>query len=262
MHFRNKMKKSQINSLRIAFSFFLIYHHSMDIQIEINWKNKLKTAFESRDFQEITQFVKQELKEGKTIFPMPQNIFAAFDLCPFPNVKVVILGQDPYHSWSVVDGKVVPTAHGLCFSVTKGSPIPPSLKNIYAELLTDLGSHNFSIPMHGDLSHWAQQGVLLLNSTLTVEAHKPMSHAGKGWEFFTDEAIRVISRDREQVVFLLWGRHAQAKRSLIDEKKHLILQAPHPSPLSAYNGFFGCRHFSLTNDYLQKQKKPIIDWQL
>jgi uracil-DNA glycosylase len=235
---------------------------AMNIQLEPSWKKVLEAEFEKPYFATLRSFLHAEIQNGQQIFPSPKNIFSAFDLCPFEAVKVVILGQDPYHSLSQVEQKNVPTAHGLCFSVVKGAPVPPSLKNIYKEIEQDLGSSKFSIPNHGNLESWARQGVLLLNATLTVRAHEAMSHAGKGWESFTDAAIRAISDEKEGVVFLLWGRHAQGKASLIDSQKHFILTAAHPSPFSAYNGFFGCHHFSKTNEWLKKCGKLLVDWRV
>jgi uracil-DNA glycosylase len=219
----------------------------MEIKIEQSWKVKLQEEFVAPYFQELTEKVKQLYLNKLSIYPPPKFIFSAFELCPFNEVEVVILGQDPYH------GKG--QAHGLCFSVPEGIPTPPSLKNIYKEIEADLG---VTISSFGNLERWAKQGVLLLNATLSVEAGKPGSHQGIGWETFTDAVIRKISEEKENVVFLLWGRYAQAKVGLIDTERHLVLTAPHPSPFSAHSGFFGCRHFSKTNDYLvSKGKKPI-----
>lgn len=192
-----------------------------------------------------------EEKKNFTIFPPGSLIFNAFNLTPFDQVKVVILGQDPYHDFG--------QAHGLCFSVMDGVPFPKSLINIFKELRDDVG---FEIPMSGNLEKWARQGILLLNATLTVRAHQAGSHQNKGWETFTDQVIRNISNEKEGVVFLLWGNYARAKKVLIDSNKHFILETVHPSPLSAYNGFFGCKHFSKTNDILIQQGKTPIDWQL
>ena len=234
----------------------------MNVQIEPSWKKVLQSEFEKPYFSNLQTFLHSEIKRGQAVFPFPKNIFAAFDLCPFDDTKVVILGQDPYHSVSQVEGKNVPTAHGLCFSVVKGAKVPPSLKNIYKELEQDLGSSRVVIPDHGNLESWARQGVLLLNATLTVRAHEAMSHTKQGWEPFTDAAIKSISDEKENIVFLLWGRHAQGKAALIDEKKHYILTSAHPSPFSAYNGFFGCKHFSKTNQLLKKCGKKEIDWRV
>lgn len=220
----------------------------MDVKIEASWKALLQEEFDKPYFQELTDFVKQEY-QTKKVFPLPQDIFKAFDLCPFGNVKVVMLGQDPYHG----PGQ----AHGLCFSVNKEMPMPPSLLNIYKEIQSDIGG---AIPPHGNLEHWATQGVFLLNATLSVIAHNAGSHQKKGWETFTDEVIRLISERKEHVVFMLWGAYAQDKAWMIDEKKHLVLKSPHPSPLSAHRGFFGGKHFSKANDYLSAKGLEPIKW--
>ena len=220
----------------------------MDVNIHPSWKAVLKEEFEKPYFVELVAFVKEQYKKKK-IYPAPKNIFRAFELCPFEKVKVVILGQDPYH------GKG--QANGLCFSVNADVPFPPSLQNIFKEIQSDLG---LPIPTTGDLDHWAEQGVLLLNATLTVEAGKAGSHQHKGWEIFTDAAIKKLSDEKENLVFLLWGRYAQEKGAVIDDKKHLVLRAAHPSPFSAHSGFFGCKHFSKTNDYLRQNGKEPIDW--
>lgn len=224
---------------------------SMQVNIEASWKEALKQEFEQPYFFQLVEFLKQEKKSGRVIYPLGPEIFNAFQRTPLQAVKVVILGQDPYHG----EGQ----AHGLSFSVRKGVRIPPSLQNIYKELANDVG---FQIPDHGDLSAWARQGVLLLNASLTVLANQPMSHSKIGWEVFTDAVIRTVSEQLTSCVFLLWGSFAQQKRSLIDTKKHLILEAPHPSPLSAHRGFFGCRHFSLSNAYLISKGRDAVDWQL
>jgi len=223
----------------------------VDPQIHESWLSILSNEFQKPYFAELKQFLVAEIKAGKTIYPPAPHIFAAFYRCPFDQVKVVILGQDPYHG----PGQ----AHGLSFSVNKGVRTPPSLQNIYKELKNDL---DLSIPDHGDLHAWAEQGVLLLNATLTVQHKSPASHQGQGWEKFTDQVIQAISTQKEQVVFLLWGRFAQSKAPLIDAKKNLILQAAHPSPFSAHNGFFGCAHFSQANQYLKAHKITPIDWQV
>lgn len=220
----------------------------MDVKIESSWKNLLAEEFSKPYFEELAAFVKEEY-QSKKVFPPPKDIFKAFDLCPLDKVKVVILGQDPYHG----PGQ----AHGLCFSVNQDIPMPPSLVNIYKEIQSDLGGEN---PAHGNLEHWAEQGVFLLNATLTVIAHNAGSHQKKGWETFTDEVIRLISEKKEHVVFMLWGAYAQDKAWMIDESKHLILKAPHPSPLSAHRGFFGCKHFSQANDYLSSKGSEKIEW--
>ncbi len=220
-------------------------------QIEASWKAALSEQFAQPYFAELKQFIVQEITEKQVIYPPPGQIFHAFDTCPFDQVKVVILGQDPYHGTG--------QAHGLCFSVNKGVRIPPSLQNIYKELHTDLG---LAIPTHGNLEKWTKQGVLLLNAVLTVRAGNAASHAGKGWERFTDAVIKELSDKREGIVFLLWGRYAQQKGAIIDCSKHLVLEAAHPSPFSAHNGFLGCRHFSKANDYLTQHGKSPIDWMI
>ncbi len=221
----------------------------MDVKIEKSWKKALKTEFEKKYFQELTNFVKGEYQKKK-VYPAPQNIFRAFDLCPLDQVKVVILGQDPYHGPK--------QANGLCFSVSPGLRFPPSLQNIFKEMLTDLQLKD--PPKSGDLEAWAKQGVLLLNATLTVEARKAGSHQQKGWEELTDAAIKTVSEQKEGVVFILWGRYAQNKTPLIDTSKHLIIKSPHPSPFSANRGFFGSRPFSQTNAYLKQKQKAPINW--
>lgn len=222
----------------------------IDPTIELSWKIKIQDQFNQPYFADLKEFLTEE-KKNFTIFPPGSLIFNAFNLTPFDQVKVVILGQDPYHDFG--------QAHGLCFSVMDGVPFPKSLINIFKELRDDVG---FEIPMSGNLEKWARQGILLLNATLTVRAHQAGSHQNKGWETFTDQVIRNISNEKEGVVFLLWGNYARAKKVLIDSNKHFILETVHPSPLSAYNGFFGCKHFSKTNDILIQQGKTPIDWQL
>ena len=219
-------------------------------KIDQSWLTELKTEFESNYFKELKLFLLEE-KKKQTIYPKGEDIFNAYNLTPFNLVKVVIIGQDPYHGEN--------QAHGLCFSVKKGVKPPPSLKNIYKELKTDVG---FNEPNHGELTQWAKQGVFLLNATLTVRKSQPGSHQKKGWETFTNETIKAISNKKKGVVFLLWGRFAQEKENLIDAKKHHILKAAHPSPFSAYNGFFGCKHFSKTNSLLQSQNLTPINWNL
>lgn len=219
-------------------------------KIDQSWLTELKTEFESDYFKELKLFLLEE-KKKQTIYPKGEDIFNAYNLTPFNLVKVVIIGQDPYHGEN--------QAHGLCFSVKKGVKPPPSLKNIYKELKTDV---NFTEPNHGELTQWAKQGVFLLNATLTVRKSQPGSHQKKGWETFTNETIKAISNKKKGVVFLLWGRFAQEKENLIDAKKHHILKAAHPSPFSAYNGFFGCKHFSKTNSLLQSQNLTPINWNL
>ncbi|MDZ4808692.1 MAG: uracil-DNA glycosylase [Bacteroidota bacterium] len=223
----------------------------MDVKIEASWKEVLKGEFSKDYFQQIPLHIKTEKSQGKLIYPAGSLIFNAFNTTPFDKVKVVILGQDPYH------GKG--QAHGLCFSVQHGVPPPPSLLNIFKELQEDIG---IEIPHHGNLTHWAQQGVFLLNASLTVRAGEPMSHSKIGWAAFTDTVIKKISEQKKNVVFLLWGKFAQEKRVLIDETKHFILRSVHPSPLSAYGGFFGCKHFSKTNEYLVSKGIDPVDWSL
>jgi uracil-DNA glycosylase len=223
----------------------------MDVAIEESWKQELKEEFSKPYFEKIVHFLKEEKKAGKTLYPPGKLIFNAFSCTPFDKVKVVIIGQDPYHN----PGQ----AMGLSFSVPDGVAPPPSLVNIFKEIKEDL---DIPIPHTGNLEKWAKQGVLLLNASLTVEANKPMSNSTIGWHIFTDEVIRHISRDKEHVIFMLWGKFAQNKESLIDASKHKILKAAHPSPLSAYNGFFGCRHFSKTNSWLREQGEKPIDWRL
>ncbi len=220
----------------------------MTVLIHDSWRNLLADEFDKTYFKDLTDFVRLEYKT-KTVYPPPAKIFCALDLCPPENIQVVILGQDPYHGAG--------QAHGLCFSVNDGVQIPPSLQNIYKEIKSDLG---IEIPKSGNLERWANQGVLLLNATLTVVANTAGSHQKKGWETFTDAIIKKISDTQNNAVFMLWGRYAQNKSPLIDEKKHCILKAPHPSPLSAYSGFFGCKHFSKANEYLEFTGKKGITW--
>ena len=219
--------------------------------MEPGWKEMLKAEFQKQYFQQAVAFIKMEKAQGKTIYPAGSHIFHAFDITPFNNVKVVLLGQDPYHG----PGQ----AHGLSFSVPDGIKPPPSLVNIFKELHTDIG---MPIPSTGNLTKWGQQGVLLLNAALTVRANEPASHAKIGWIEFTDSVIRKISDKKERVVFLLWGKFAQEKQVLIDETKHAVLKAAHPSPFSADKGFFGCKHFSRTNELLMKEGMDPIDWSL
>lgn len=219
-----------------------------NVRIEDSWKRELGGEFEKDYFLKLSQFVRDEYKNG-VIFPLPKLVFSAFDNCPFDKVRVVILGQDPYHG----PGQ----ANGLAFSVNDGVQTPPSLVNIYKEIAQDLGK---KIPSSGNLERWAKQGVLLLNATLTVKAHTAGSHQKKGWEEFTDAAIRALSEKRENLVFMLWGAYAQKKGEVIDAKKHLILTAPHPSPLSAHRGFLGCKHFSQANEYLWMNGIEPVDW--
>lgn len=223
----------------------------MDVQIAQSWKEVLQPEFDKPYFEQITQFLKAEKQAGKTIYPPGPFIFNAFNTTPFNEVKVVILGQDPYHN----PGQ----AHGLSFSVPMGVPAPPSLVNMFKELETDL---NLPRPNHGNLEKWAAQGVLLLNASLTVELNKPMSHSKIGWHDFTNSVIKTLSDKREKLVFILWGGFAKSKQELIDTQKHYVLTAAHPSPLSAYNGFYGCRHFSKTNTWLEQNGLSPIDWSL
>jgi uracil-DNA glycosylase len=223
----------------------------MNVKIEASWKEVLQDEFKKPYFRQITEHLKTEKEQGKTIYPPGSLIFNAFEQTPFGNVKVVILGQDPYHGPR--------QAMGLSFSVNDGVPPPPSLINIFKELHEDVG---IAIPKTGNLTKWAQQGVLLLNASLTVRAGEPMSHAKIGWHHFTDTVIQKVSELKENIVFLLWGRFAQEKIELIDVKKHHILKAAHPSPLAAKNGFFGCRHFSQANSILAKKGLDPIDWAL
>ena len=220
----------------------------MQVRIEESWRSHLQGEFDKPYFATLTQFVRSEYAT-RQIFPPGRQIFNAFNLCPFDRVKVVIIGQDPYHD----DGQ----ANGLCFSVNPGTPFPPSLQNIFKEISDDLGR---PMPTDGDLSRWARQGVLLLNATLTVRAHQAGSHQGKGWEQFTDAVIHELSAHRDHLVFMLWGSYAKAKGAQIDTSRHCILTAAHPSPLSAYRGFFGCHHFSLANAYLTSHGLTPIDW--
>jgi uracil-DNA glycosylase len=220
----------------------------MDVKIESSWKAVLQSEFEKDYFATLTDFVRNEYRT-KLTFPPATLIFNAFDQCPFNKVKVVILGQDPYHG----DGQ----AHGLCFSVNDGVAFPPSLLNIFKEIERDLGK---GAPTTGNLIRWAQQGVLLLNATLTVQAHMAGSHQGKGWETFTDAVIHKLASEKEQLVFMLWGSYAQKKGSFIDPNRHLVLKSVHPSPLSAYRGFIGNNHFSLANKYLRETGQVEINW--
>ena len=221
----------------------------MSIRIENSWKEVLAAEFEKDYFKRLTAFVKEEYSGTTPIYPPARLIFNAFDHCPFDKVKVVILGQDPYHGAG--------QANGLCFSVNKGIAFPPSLMNIFKEIENDLGT---PIPHDGDLTRWSDQGVLLLNATLTVRASQAGSHQRRGWEEFTDAAIRELAIRRENIVFILWGSYAQKKGAFIDRNRHLVLASPHPSPLSAYQGFFGNKHFSRANEYLAEHGKEKIIW--
>ncbi|HAP92780.1 MAG TPA: uracil-DNA glycosylase [Gammaproteobacteria bacterium] len=216
-----------------------------------DWSQQLDFIFKQDYYQQLLEFLEYESEHNKTIYPPKDQIFNAFDLSSFENTKVIILGQDPYHN----EGQ----AHGLSFSVPKGVSIPPSLRNIYQELLSDL---DITPSQSGNLTHWASQGVLLLNSVLTVEKNSPGSHAKSGWVDFTDTVIDILNEKKQNLVFLLWGAYAQKKTELIDQNKHLVLTAAHPSPFSAHKGFFGCKHFSQTNDYLKMHNQQTIDWTL
>ena len=220
----------------------------MNVKIEDSWKRELAAEFEKPYFAELTEFVRSEYS-ATTVYPPAKLIFNAFDHCPFDKVKAVIIGQDPYHG----PGQ----ANGLCFSVNKEIKMPPSLVNIFKEISSDTGK---PMPTDGDLTRWSRQGVLLLYATLTVRAGNAGSHQRRGWETFTDAAIRILAEKRENLVFILWGSYAQQKGAFIDRNRHLVLTSPHPSPLSAYAGFFGNHHFTLTNDYLAKHGKEPIDW--
>ncbi|WP_276088662.1 uracil-DNA glycosylase [Pedobacter sp. JY14-1] len=224
----------------------------MSVNLEKGWLEVLEGEFEKTYMKNLKAFLQTEKQNGATVYPKGADIFNAFNHTPFEKVKVVILGQDPYHGTG--------QAHGLSFSVQKGVAIPPSLKNIYKELEADIPG--FRTPAHGNLTKWADEGVLLLNATLTVRAHEAGSHQGKGWEIFTDTVISKLSAQREGIVFLLWGRYAQNKAELIDQQKHTVLKAAHPSPFSVHNGFFGCRHFSKANAVLEKEGRKPIDWQI
>ncbi|MEN9449270.1 MAG: hypothetical protein RJA25_2560 [Bacteroidota bacterium] len=222
-----------------------------NIQIEEGWKQALSDEFEKSYFISLQQFLHDEKMAHKVIYPHNSLVFNAFNSTPFRNVRVVIIGQDPYHGAG--------QAHGLCFSVQYGVKPPPSLVNIYKEIKADIG---VNIPNHGNLQKWTEQGVFLLNAILTVEANKPASHQKKGWEEFTNAVIQKLSKEKEGLIFLLWGNFAQQKSVLIDEQKHIILKAPHPSPFSAHSGFFGCKHFSKVNEILIKENENPIDWQV
>lgn len=221
----------------------------MNVRIDPSWAKYLESEFTKPYFADLTTFVKKEYLETK-VYPAPKHIFRAFDLCPFEKVKVVILGQDPYHGER--------QANGLAFAVDEKESVPPSLKNIFKEIESDLGKP--LVHVDGDLSRWAQQGVLLLNATLTVRAHTAGSHQEKGWEQFTDAVIRALSEERTGLVFMLWGNYAKTKGAHIDRSKHLVLEASHPSPFSAASGFFGCKHFSRANEYLISHGETPIDW--
>lgn len=220
----------------------------MDVKIAEDWKKILQPEFDEPYFQELISFVKAEYA-SRRIFPRGSNIFRAFDKCPFDKLKVVIIGQDPYHG----EGQ----ANGLCFSVNDGVPFPPSLRNIFTEVASDTGAR---IPDSGNLDRWAEQGVLLLNAVLTVRAREAASHAGRGWEQFTDAVVRAIAERKQRIVYMLWGSYAQRKGAIVNPTSNLVLKCPHPSPFSAASGFFGCRHFSQANDYLVAQGKDPVVW--
>lgn len=220
----------------------------MEVKISADWQELLQPEFDKPYFEELTRFVRAEYG-STTVFPAGKNIFRAFDKCPVESLKVVIIGQDPYHG--------VGQANGLCFSVNDGVPFPPSLQNIFKEIKSDLG---VDVPQSGNLDRWAEQGVLLLNAVLTVRAHEAASHAGRGWEQFTDAVVRIINERKQGVVYMLWGSYAQRKGQVVDSKNNLILKSVHPSPLSVYRGFFGCKHFSQANAYLQSIGKSPIIW--
>lgn len=220
----------------------------MDVKIAEDWKQILQGEFDKPYFEELTRFVRSEYSAAQ-VFPAGRNIFRAFDKCPFETLKVVVIGQDPYHG--------VGQANGLCFSVNDGVPFPPSLQNIFQEIRDDVGT---PVPASGNLDRWAEQGVLLLNSVLTVRAHQAASHAGRGWEQFTDAVVRIIAERKQELVYMLWGSYAQRKGQIADPSRNLVLKSVHPSPLSVYRGFFGCRHFSQANAYLQSVGKTPIVW--
>lgn len=220
----------------------------MNVKIAADWQEILQPEFDKPYFEQLTQFVRAEYGIT-TVYPAGRNIFRAFDKCPFAELKVVIIGQDPYHG--------VGQANGLCFSVNDGVPFPPSLQNIFKEIQSDLGT---AVPQSGNLDRWAEQGVLLLNSVLTVRAHEAASHAGRGWEQFTDAVVRTINERKQGVVYMLWGSYAQRKGQVVDSSKNFVLKSVHPSPLSVYRGFFGCKHFSQANAYLQSVGKTPIIW--
>lgn len=233
------------------------------IKLDSSWLKHLSSEFDKPYFQEIKNFLQQQISTKTKFFPPANLIFNALDSANFQEVKVVIIGQDPYHSSEFQDGKEIPHAHGLSFSIPQqAKKVPPSLKNIYKEIYQDLGPENFQIPTHGNLQSWADQGVLLLNATLTVQAHQANSHSKIGWQTFTDQIITQLSQHRENLVFLLWGSFARSKKELIDTSKHLILESAHPSPFSAHKGFFGTKPFSQANQYLSQHSISPINWQV
>lgn len=227
------------------------HNESSKIQLDESWLKRLGPEFEKPYMKELKSFLTEQKKQQKTIFPRGDQYFAALNHCPFEKVKVVVIGQDPYHG----PGQ----AHGLSFSVQKGVPQPPSLQNIFKELQSDLGVQP---PKHGDLTAWADQGVLLLNAVLTVESGQANSHQGKGWEIFTDRIVQLLNEEREGLVFLLWGSYAQKKAAMVDRKKHFVITSVHPSPLSSYRGFFGSKPFSKINQYLESHQKNPINWKI
>ncbi len=241
------MEKSAILSCKIII-FALEKIITMNVRIAEDWKELLQEEFDKPYFAELVDFVKAEYA-SRQIFPAARNIFRAFDKCPLDKLKVVIIGQDPYHG----DGQ----ANGLCFSVDDGVDFPPSLRNIFKEVADDVGK---PVPLSGNLDRWAEQGVLMLNAVLTVRAHEAASHAGRGWEQFTDAVVRIIAEQKQGVVYMLWGSYAQKKGAMVDASKNLVLKAVHPSPLSVYRGFFGSRHFSKANDYLERSGRGPIEW--
>lgn len=226
-------------------------HNTVEIELHSSWKQRLQQELQSERMFRLKDFIISEYQKGHNVFPPPQETFAALNLAPFEKVKVVIVGQDPYHGAG--------QAHGLCFSVREGVPFPPSLRNIFKELNSDLG---LQAPKSGSLVRWAEQGVLLLNAVLTVRESQAASHEGLGWEEFTDKIIHLLNDEKENLVFVLWGSYAQKKASFVDRKKHFVLESPHPSPLSAYRGFFGTKPFSQVNDYLRSKGIQEIDWSL
>ncbi len=252
---KNILKTTRI-ALESRTRTYVMYQGEMeksksDIKLDSSWKSHLSSEFSSERMTKLRSFLKAQCDAGKTIYPKGDEYFAAMNLTPFDNVKVVIVGQDPYHG----PGQ----AHGLCFSVRDGVRFPPSLQNIFKELHGDLG---LPIPKSGSLTKWAEQGVLLLNAVLTVEDGKAAAHQGKGWEEFTDKIIHVLNEEKENLVFILWGAYAQKKAAFVDRKKHLVIEAVHPSPLSAHRGFFGTKPFSKTNAYLRSKGKGEINWDL
>lgn len=224
---------------------------TVEIELHSSWKQRLQQELQSERMRRLKEYLKSEYQQGQTVYPPPQETFAALNMAPFEKVKVVIVGQDPYHGAG--------QAHGLCFSVREGVPFPPSLRNIFKELSSDLG---VAIPSSGSLVKWAEQGVLMLNAVLTVRESQAASHEGLGWEEFTDKIIHLLNEEKENLVFVLWGSYAQKKASFVDRNKHFVIESPHPSPLSAYRGFFGTRPFSRVNSYLKTKGIQEVDWSL